>query len=243
VKAWQYACSNRQLLPASHKQLLQTLGCDSRTILWFAASWAGHMAQVSKQPQPALDTMPVEKQLAWDMQGAVMMLRQVHSLIVDHHAEASQQQQQPQEQSAGTAGWQLLPASEVEVQVYLLLPAVLLYLCAHYPLGFGCNGREDLSRYALASSLECVSMFSAQGMLAVPTMTAGAVSQEALLQELTLLALMTGRKLLIEVEARRLASNSSSSGGSGNSSCGSGHDSSGCSPEGRNCTNHATVSG
>jgi hypothetical protein len=76
-------------------------------------------------------------------------------------------------------------------------------------------------------------------------MTAGAVSQEALLQELTLLALMTGRKLLIEVEARRLASNSSSSssGGSGNSSCGSGHDSSGCSPEGRNCTNHATVSG
>jgi hypothetical protein len=137
VKAWQYACSNHQLLPAAHKQLLQTLGCDSRTILWLAAALARRLLDDDQRIKVAAGLGFTAVMLRREVQCAIgltkLLQQKLHMSPFEEFLSQQQQQQHQQQHQQQAAGSARRQQAEVQLQVFPLLSKVVLYLTAHHP--------------------------------------------------------------------------------------------------------------
>jgi len=114
--AWQFACRQDQLLPASHSQLLELLGCSSRAVLWAAASAAG-VAYGDAAAQALLE--------------CAQQLHCVLHLFIQFTRLCDWQQQVVPAADLQNARLQM--PQQLPQQLFLKLPAVLLYAAAHHP--------------------------------------------------------------------------------------------------------------
>jgi len=139
MQAWQIACSQHHLLPASHEKLLHLLGSSSKVLLWGAAAGAGQMSKET------FAQGPLPKELA-SMLASWYCLRfhQFAGLywhLVKHHITSVGMQglqglQQCLNQPAAGLG---VAATEqdrwwpFEQQLHYLIPTLLLYWAVHQP--------------------------------------------------------------------------------------------------------------
>jgi len=242
VQAWQFACSQHQLLPASHHHLLQMLGCSSRAVLWFAAATAGSPLSAFAQLPSAQAVKSVHRYVAIlstlyctvaGLEPESLQQQGQQGQQLQHQQQEEQQELLQQEQAAsGAAG----PASHngcvnstargTAQQLRAMLPAVLFYLPAHLPFDEEDIWLRDCNRdcnWAVESFRGWSGLQPALRLLVTessrPTpdlQKLSAVREVAdLNQDLMLLTLETSSKLLQVLNAPGSNSADSGSNGSG----------------------------
>jgi len=213
VAAWQFACSQHQLLPASHHHLLQMLGCNSRAVLWVAAATAGSKVTPFTQGKHAQALKTVHHNVS------------VLSMLYFRIEGIEQSMQQQQEQAAGGAASPaphricvISPLKGPTQQMGVLLPAVLLYLPAYMPF----NPEADWLRdgFWAVQSFGGWSGLPAQSSSSAPVdEKLSAVRKADWVPDLSLPALETGSKLLQLLNAPGCNASDSGTVASGSSGC------------------------
>jgi len=220
VKAWQFACSQHQLLPASHHHLLQMLGCNSRAVLWVAAATAG------SEVTPF--TREKHSQVVESVHSYVVLTSQLYCTIAgqeqsmqQQQVQREQEQVQEQEQAASDAAGPAphngvdtgcVDSKETAQQLRIMLPAVLFYLPAHLPINHKADWVRDC--YWAVESFRGWSGLPAVELLVTSSPAESTLSAvRDVCQDLLLLTLDTSSKVLQVLNTP--GSNSTDSGSSG----------------------------